>query len=131
MVTPVPASGPRAVRVGSRSLQVPKDKAERDTFVEALLRYTIAEQVRVNREARNWTQRELAERCGSNQSTISRIENCRDLRLLPSLDLLQRIASAFDCALLVQFKAFGELHTFIASRVVCSYRNDPIKEPAA
>src|ERR1051326_7265991 len=61
----------------------------------------IAEQVVEQRRARNLSQQELAELCGTTQSAIARFE--RGGRP-PRIDTLLRIASAIDCELIVQFR---------------------------
>jgi transcriptional regulator with XRE-family HTH domain len=56
----------------------------------------IARQVAEQRSARNLSQRELAEICGTTQSAIARFEaGTRP----PRLDTLLRMAAALDCAL--------------------------------
>ena len=56
----------------------------------------IARQVVEQRTARNLSQRELAELCGTTQSAIARFEaGTRP----PRLDTLLRMAAALDCAL--------------------------------
>ena len=56
----------------------------------------IARQVIEQRGARNLSQRELAELCGTTQSAIARFEaGTRP----PRLDTLLRMAAALDCAL--------------------------------
>jgi len=47
---------------------------------------------------RGWTQRELAQRAGTRQANISRLENAQ---LNPSVDTLQRIADALGVQLAV------------------------------
>ena len=52
------------------------------------------------RQQRGMSQTRLAELAGTGQAAISRIESGRDL---PTLALLDRIASALDCRLTVTF----------------------------
>jgi predicted transcriptional regulator len=61
----------------------------------------IAEQVAERRVAMNMSQRELAERTGTTQSAIARLE--RGGRP-PRIDTLLRIAEALDCELVVDLK---------------------------
>jgi transcriptional regulator with XRE-family HTH domain len=61
----------------------------------------IAEQVVEQRHARNLSQQELADLCGTTQSAIARFE--RGGRP-PRVDTLLRIAEALDCELVVQFR---------------------------
>jgi len=58
----------------------------------------LARQVLDLRLKRGWTQQELAERAGTKQANISRLENAR---LNPSVDTLQKIARAFGVELAV------------------------------
>jgi len=59
----------------------------------------IADKVAERRVAMNMSQRELAERCGTTQSAIARLE--RGGRP-PRIDTLLRIAEALDCDLHVE-----------------------------
>ena len=61
----------------------------------------IADQVIEQRRARNLSQQELAELCGTTQSAIARFE--RGGRP-PKIDTLLRIAEALDCELVVEFR---------------------------
>ena len=61
----------------------------------------IAEQVVEQRAARDLSQQELAELCGTTQSAIARFE--RGGRP-PRIDTLLRIAEALDCELIVEFR---------------------------
>jgi len=55
--------------------------------------YKIIEEIIMARREKNLTQRELAELIGTRQSNISRLESGN---YNPSLDFLQKIASAMD-----------------------------------
>jgi ribosome-binding protein aMBF1 (putative translation factor) len=61
----------------------------------------IADQVVEQRHARELSQQELAELCGTTQSAIARFE--RGGRP-PRIDTLLRMANALDCELIVQFR---------------------------
>ena len=61
----------------------------------------IAEQVVEQRRARDLSQQELAELCGTTQSAIARFE--RGGRP-PKIDTLLRIAEALDCELIVELR---------------------------
>ena len=67
----------------------------------------LAFQVRLLREARGWTQEELAHQMGKRQETICEWENPNYGRY--TLKTLGELAAAFDVALLVRFAPFGEL----------------------
>ena len=59
----------------------------------------IAEQVADQRKAHGLSQKELAERCGTTQSAIARLEAGGRP---PRIDTLLRIANALDCDLVVE-----------------------------
>jgi transcriptional regulator with XRE-family HTH domain len=61
----------------------------------------IADQVTEQRVARDLSQRELAELCGTTQSAIARVERGRRP---PRIDTLLRIANVLDCELVVQLR---------------------------
>jgi predicted transcriptional regulator len=61
----------------------------------------IADKVAEQRTAKNLSQRELAELCGTTQSAIARLE--RGGRP-PRIDTLLRIAEALDCELVVELE---------------------------
>lgn len=99
---PVQPEGRREVT----SSVVPKDHAERHRWMSALLRASIAYQVRTMRLGRGWTQEGLAERSGLSFATISRIEDPTGPTM--SLLSLQSIAVAFDCALICQYTSWDD-----------------------
>jgi transcriptional regulator with XRE-family HTH domain len=59
------------------------------------------------RLARGWTQKDLAQKAGTKQANISRLENGL---LNPSVDMLQKIAEALDVELGVTLEAAGQRH---------------------
>jgi transcriptional regulator with XRE-family HTH domain len=67
----------------------------------------LAFQVRLLREARGWTQEQLAHQMGKRQETICQWENPNYGRY--TLKTLDELAAAFDVALLVRFAPFREL----------------------
>lgn len=89
------------------------DKEERDLIVDAHVRESIAWQVRINREERGLTQKQLAELIGTGQSAISKIEDPDggDVRL----SSLVKVAHGFDCALQVRFVGFSEFWSSVAA----------------
>lgn len=83
------------------------DKEYRDAFVEAHTEEGVTFQIRANREARGWTQRDLAEKLGTHQSAVHRLEDPAAANI--RLKTLQKLAHAFDCALLVKFVPYSTL----------------------
>ncbi len=83
------------------------DKEYRDAYAEAAVEQGIAWQIKTNREIRGLTQKELARSINTKQSSISRMEDPEYGK--HSLANLMRIASAFDCALLVKLVSFSTL----------------------
>lgn len=62
----------------------------------------LAAQVTARRGARELSQRELAELCGTTQSAIARLESGGRP---PRIDTLLRLADALDCELLIDLRA--------------------------
>lgn len=75
--------------------------------MEASIEQGIAWQIRINRELRGMTQRQLAQILGTKQSAISRLED--PTYGAHSLETLIGIAKAFDCALSVKLVAYSQL----------------------
>lgn len=108
-----------------------RDKEYCDSFIGAHISNTISAQIHAMRKARDWTQSELASRCDMKQSRISPLED-PDLENV-EIGTLQRLASAFDVALSVQFVPFSEIvrrsTTLTPSDfVVRDFQNDAIAE---
>lgn len=82
------------------------DKEYREAYLEAFLDSVVSTQIRDLRERENWSQKELADRIGTKQSVISRIEGREYSRW--SIETLKRLARAFDLALCVKFISFGD-----------------------
>jgi len=82
-----------------------KDKEYRHGYVDDFLNTSIATQIKVLRERRDWSQEELADKAGMKQPTISRIENVNYSSW--SINTLRKIAEAFDLTLQVTFESFG------------------------
>ena len=83
------------------------DRESREFYAEAAVEQGLAYQIRVNRERRKMSQRELGKIVGTRQSAISRMED-------PdygshSIPKLLKVAHAFDCALLVKLVPFSML----------------------
>lgn len=82
-----------------------KDKVFRKTYKEEQIKNGVAFQIRAMREARNWSQNDLAKRTGKAQSAIARIEDPDYGKF--SLQTLLEVADAFDVWLSVQFTSFS------------------------
>ena len=89
-----------------------RDKSYRVNFVAAQVSTGISAQLVTMREARQWQQKEVAEKAGMKPARISVLEN-------PSYDkftltTLKRLASAFDVAVVVKFVSFHDLVDWIS-----------------
>ena len=76
--------------------------AARDGYEHARRAFEMGERVRLLREEHGLSQRELAERIGSTQPAIARLEAGG---VSPSLGTLERIAEALGSALVIEFQA--------------------------
>jgi transcriptional regulator with XRE-family HTH domain len=101
----------------------------RQIFVEEEITVGLPMQIAAMREAKGWSQQQLAEVLGMTQSAVSRIESLDYGRY--SLSTLKRIAAAFDVGLVVRFDSFANLIDY-SSRIgwndvaVPSFADDPI-----
>jgi transcriptional regulator with XRE-family HTH domain len=84
-----------------------RDPEYRRAYAEDFLDSWIAVQVAVLRRQYNLTQTKLAELCGTKQPGIARLENSAQRTV--NLNLLRRVAAAFDLRLRVSFESFGTL----------------------
>jgi transcriptional regulator with XRE-family HTH domain len=83
------------------------EREYRQAYMQAAIEQGVSWQIRVNREERGWTQEELAQRMGTKQSAVSRLEDPEDPGV--TLRTLIKAANAFDCALLVKFVPYSTL----------------------
>lgn len=83
------------------------DKEYADAFVDAEIATTLPFQLRAMRKQRGWKQKDVADRFGNNQKTISDFENPNYAKY--TLTSLKKLASVFDVALIVRFAPFSEL----------------------
>jgi transcriptional regulator with XRE-family HTH domain len=84
-----------------------RSRKRRRTFAEQDLGSTVAAQIYALRQKHNkMTQEELAQRTEMSQARISVLENPNYRKV--NVGTLQRIAAAFDVALIVRFVSFGE-----------------------
>jgi ribosome-binding protein aMBF1 (putative translation factor) len=84
-----------------------RDTEYRQSYLEASIEQGIAWQIKANRQMRGISQEKLAERLGTGQSAISRLEDPE--YGAHSLDTLIKVAHAFDCALSVRFISYSRL----------------------
>ena len=77
------------------------EKEFRDSVVGSSVDHTIAQQIKLNRESRGWNQAQLAELLGTQQSAVARMED--PMYGSYSINSLKKIASIFDCGLVVRF----------------------------
>jgi transcriptional regulator with XRE-family HTH domain len=101
----------------------------RHSYVESFLNSLVSAQIRILREREGWSQKDLAERIGTTQSAISRIES-------PDysswrIETLRKLARAFDSALSVKFVSFGDslddIAGFGSDRLIRpSFSDDPV-----
>ena len=85
-----------------------KEKGFRDAYVQANIEHGVAHQIRLMREARGWSQTELADKASLGpQSGVARLEDPSYGRF--TIATLLKLASTFDVALLVKFVPFGKL----------------------
>jgi len=83
------------------------DKEYRHGYADENLNATIATQIKVLREQREWKQEDLANAAGMKQPMISRYENVNYSSW--SINTLKKLAEAFDVYLDVRFRSFREL----------------------
>jgi transcriptional regulator with XRE-family HTH domain len=109
-------------------------KDYRDRFVADHISLGLAFQIRAIRDGRGWSQKELGQRVGMAQETISLLENPNYGRF--TLRTLKRLASAFDVALVVRFVPFSQLVAWETNLstddlTVPSFEGDPgLAEPS-
>jgi transcriptional regulator with XRE-family HTH domain len=83
------------------------DREYREAYAEAAVEQTTAWQIRANRKARGWTQEEFAQKLGTQQSAVSRLEDPSYGK--HSLEMLVAVSNVFDCALSVRFIPYSVL----------------------
>lgn len=83
-----------------------ESKRARDAYVAAELINGIASQIRVLRQQRGWSQKELAEKLGTTQGVVSRLEDPSYGRF--SIKTLLELGSIFDVSILARFLPFSQ-----------------------
>jgi transcriptional regulator with XRE-family HTH domain len=86
-----------------------QDKETRQIYAENFLNTFIATQLKVLREDREWTQKQLAEETGMKQERISVLEDVNYESW--TINTLKRFARAFDLRLSIKFESFGSFLT--------------------
>lgn len=79
-----------------------KDEEFRLHFETAEAKRIIAQEIATLRKAQKISQAELAERIGTKQQSIARLENPNDKRM-PSLEFLERVTKALKRKLVISF----------------------------
>jgi len=79
-----------------------KDEEFKILYEKELFLNLIADEISSARKEVGITQKELAEKIGTTQSVLARLESVKNTRT-PSLDLLHRIAIALNMKLFVEF----------------------------
>jgi DNA-binding XRE family transcriptional regulator len=80
-----------------------KDKEFRIYFDKAEAKRKIAQEIATLRKAHHLTQAQLAEKVGTKQQVISRVESHNDKRM-PSFEFLDRIAKTFNRRLVISLQ---------------------------
>jgi transcriptional regulator with XRE-family HTH domain len=100
-----------------------KDKEFRQVYCEEFLNTAIATQIKVLREERGLSQKQLAAMLGTTQPAISAHESPEKESW--SIKILHKFAAAFDLALVVRFESFGaDLDDIV------SFSRDHLKRPS-
>jgi transcriptional regulator with XRE-family HTH domain len=82
------------------------EKEMRDAYLEEQTRTKLAQQIRVLRVQRDWSQSELGQILDKPQSNIARLEDREIARY--TLSTLFELASAFDVGLVVEFVSYDD-----------------------
>lgn len=83
-----------------------ESKRARDAYVAAELINGIASQIRILRQQRGWSQLQLAEKLGTTQGVVSRLEDPSYGRF--SIKTLLALGSIFDVSILARFLPFSQ-----------------------
>jgi len=106
-----------------------KNKDYRHGYADEFLNSSIATQIKVLREQRGWSQKELAKLAQMKQPRISVMENVNYSSW--SIKILRELAEAFDLTLCVSFETFGKRLADIVrfnreNLERFSFENDPV-----
>ena len=83
-------------------------KEERDAYVDAEVIIGFSHQIRKLRSDRGWTQKDLAEKMGTTQSTVSRIEDADNESY--SIQTILKLCHAFDVGLNLAFSSIINMY---------------------
>ena len=92
--------------------EIPKNDASNRGYEEARLAYDLSVRVKEAREAKGLSQSQLADRMGTQQSVIARLEGGG---ITPTLPTLKRVADALGTKLIVGFDEPRKAHQVKAS----------------
>src|SRR6266487_1603448 len=111
-----------------------QDESARYAYVEAFLNASIAAQVKELRDIQEMSQQDLADKIGTKQSGISRLENANYSSW--KVETLRKLARAFGLRLRISFEEFGTLVPEIENfkSTTCRKRkfaDDPVFQSAA
>ncbi len=84
-----------------------QDENYRNSYAESFMNSYVAAQIKTLREENDLTQEELAEKIGTKQAGVSRLENVNYSAW--KVETLRRLARAFKVRLKVTFEEFGTL----------------------
>jgi transcriptional regulator with XRE-family HTH domain len=84
-----------------------KNPKYREAFLSSRIAQIIAAQVKVMRQKKEMSQKDLARELGTSQNAIYRLENPKYGR--PNISTLRKVASFFDVGLVVRFGSFSEI----------------------
>lgn len=83
-----------------------RDAGARNAYVESELINGLAHQIRIVRQQRGWSQKQLAEKLGTTQTTISRLEDPSYGKY--SIRTLLALSHVFEVALFVRYQPFSK-----------------------
>lgn len=92
-----------------KSFHALKSRKAREAYVEAELVNGLAHQIRIIRQQRGWTQKQLALKLGSTQTTVSRLEDPSYGRY--TIQTLLALGRVFDVAFFVRYMPFSKFMT--------------------
>jgi transcriptional regulator with XRE-family HTH domain len=89
-----------------------RGRETRARFVESHLNKGLAFQIQSLRDRKDWSQQELADKLGTNQNAVYRLENPGYGK--PTLTTLKKVAAVFDVALVVRFVPFSQVVNWVS-----------------